>query len=112
MYKVLIEKDKIPYKAQISIKDNIFYFKFSWNSYDNRVYVDLLDINNNVLVEDEPIVLGQMLFARYYIDSAHNFANNFPKAFIVPNHNESESYENITFDNINKVALYITEVSL
>lgn len=112
MYAVEINKKRIPYLTQISIKDNIFYIKFRWNSYDNRVYIDLLDVNKSILVEDEPIVLGQILFARYYIDDAGNMNDKFPKALIVANFNDGNDLSNITFDNIENVSLYINEVDI
>lgn len=112
MYCLEIKKEDIPYLTQITIVDNIFYFKFNWNSYDNRIYIDLLDVNKNILVEDEPIVLGQILFSRYYIDEGGNINTKFPQALIVANFNDGNNLENITFDNINKVSLYINEVDI
>lgn len=112
MYAIEISKKNIPYLTQISIKDNIFYINFRWNSYDNRVYIDLLDVNKNILVEDEPIVLGQILFSRYYIDESGNMNDEFPKALIVANFNDSNDLSNITYDNIQNVYLYVNEVEI
>lgn len=112
MYCIEIKKDQIPYKAKIPIGDNIFYLHFKYNLYDNRVYCDLLDVNENILNEDEPVVLGQMMFARYYIDAAGNFNNKYPKAFLIPNFLDSANTRNITFDNIDKARIYIQEVDV
>lgn len=112
MYSIEIKKDQIPYKTKIPIGDNVFYLHFKYNMYDNRVYCDLLDVDENALCEDEPVVLGQMLFARYYIDAAGNFNNKFPKAFLIPNFLDGANTRKIDYDNIDKARIYIQEVEV
>lgn len=110
MYYIEVKKDNIPYKTQVVIKDKIFYFSFKYNMYDNRVYCDLLDVNENILVEDEPLVLGQMMFARYYIDAAGNFKDDYLKAVIIPNFEDVGNRGVIDYSNLNDVQIYIQEI--
>lgn len=110
IYSVDIIKDQLPYKTELSIKDKLFYLKFKYNIFDERIYVDLLDSKENILVEDEPVVFGQMLFARYYIDTAGNFNDSFPKALIIPNYYETYNLEKIDYNNVEESTLYIQEL--
>ena len=110
IYSVDVIKNQLPYKTELSIKDKLFYLKFKYNIFDERIYVDLLDSEENILVEDEPVVFGQMLFARYYIDTAGNFDNSFPKALIIPNYYETYNLEKIDYNNIENSTLYIQEL--
>lgn len=109
MYILQIYKNQIPYQTRIEIGGGMFTLKFKYNLFDNRVYADLLDIDENILVEDEPIVLGVPLFSRFYIDTALNIRNGFPKAVIIPDYLD-ESSEKITFDNIENIRLYVEDL--
>ncbi len=109
MYVLQVFKKQIPYETRLEIGGGLFILKFKYNLYDERVYVDLLDSDNVLLVEDEPIVLGVPLFSRYYIDIAQNIRKGFPKALIIPNYIDSRT-DKITFNNIEDVRLYVEEV--
>lgn len=110
MYYVQIEKEQIPYLTEIIINGQIFKFKFSYNMYDEKIYCSLYNKDDNLLVEDEPIVMGQMLFARFYIDSSGNIRNNFPKAIIVANYYDASKKSKMTFENIEEWALFVEEL--
>lgn len=62
MYAIPILKKQIPYQTKLELGGGVFFLKFKYNLFDNRVYADLLDINENTLVEDEPIIFGIPLF--------------------------------------------------
>ena len=109
MYSVEIKKESLPYSTKLNIVDNIFNLSFNYNLYDERVYCTLSDVDDNILAEDEPIVLGQILFARYYIDDAGNFKETFPKAVIIPNFIDSANVGQILYNNINEAVLYVEE---
>lgn len=109
MYTLQIFKNQIPYETRLEIGGGLFILKFKYNLYDERVYADLFDLENNLLVEDEPIVLGVPLFSRYYIDIAQNIRNGFPKALIIPDYIDSRT-DKITFNNIEDVRLYVEEL--
>lgn len=111
MYYIEIEKEQIPYTTEIIINGQIFKLKFDYNLYDEKIYCSLYDQDDNILVEDDPIIMGQMLFSRLYIDSAGNMRNNFPKALIVPNFYESSKKSTITFKNIDECALFVEELT-
>lgn len=110
MYIINISKEQIPYITDVEINGKLFKLGFNYNLYDNRIYIDLYDENGNVLSEDEPIVLGQILFSRYYIDNATNFRNEFPKALIIPNFFDSSVIDVMTYDNLEQWALYVEEI--
>lgn len=110
MYLIEIKKENLPYKEKVVIKDKVFYLELNYNIYDSRVYATLLDIDENILVEDEPIVLGQIMFARYYIDVAGNFSDKFPKALMIPNFYDSANLNKIEYNNVEQSAIYIQEI--
>lgn len=110
MYYIEIEKEQIPYITEIIINGQIFKLKFDYNMYDEKIYCSLYDQDDNILVEDEPIVMGQMLFARFYIDSAGNIINNFPKAIIIPNYYDASKKSKMTFENMEEWALFVEEL--
>lgn len=110
MYAIRIFKEQIPYKTRIEIGGQLVFLRFKYNLYDNRVYVDLLDIDENILIEDEPIILGIPLFLRCYIDESKNIRIGFPKAVIIPNFIDSRNTNKITFDNIENIRLYVEEL--
>lgn len=110
MYAIQIEKKTIPYKTNVVINGELFKLGFNYNIYDNRVYCSLYEFNDNVLVEDDPIVFGQILFGRYYMDNAKNFRKDFPKALLIPNFIDGNRVEEITYDNIESCAIYVEEI--
>lgn len=110
MYKITLEKEMIPYKDEIAINDELFYLKYNYNSYDSRIYVDLYNKNNELVVEQEPIVLGNILWQKYLFDETARMNKNFPKALIIPQYKDMKNKNNITFENIDKVELYIQEI--
>ena len=110
MYYIEIQKEQIPYITEVVINGEIFNLKFDYNIYDERIYCSLYDKNDKLLVEDEPITMGQMLFARLYIDNAGNFRNEFPRAVIVPNFYDASKKDKMTYENIDEWALFVEEL--
>lgn len=110
MYVIEIEKDRLPYKTQVEINGEIFTLELQYNLYDERVYCSLYDVDDNLLASDEPVTIGQMMFARYYIDNAGNFRNSFPKAIIIPNYYDSAKKDKMVYNNISEWALYVEEI--
>lgn len=109
MYAIKVIKEQLPYKTDIEIAGKLFKLGFAYNIYDDRIYCSLYDIDNNLLAEDEPITYGQMMFARYYIDNAGNFRNIFPRAVLIPNFADGSIKEQITYDNIEELFIYVEE---
>lgn len=110
MYAIEIEKDRIPYATQIEINGELFKLEFNYNIYDDKIYCSLYDIDDNLLVEDEPITFGQLMFARYYIDGNSNIRKGFPKAIIIPNYYESAKKSEMVYNNISEWALFVEEL--
>lgn len=110
MYVVKIKKEQLPYETKIVINGDLFKFEFMYNVYDERIYCNLYDKDNNLLAIDEPLTLGQIMFARIAVDDAGHIRNGFPKAIIVPNYFDSAKTDKIWYNNIDEWALFIEEV--
>ena len=110
MYMIQIKKDQLPYKTKIEINGELFILEFNYNIYDERIYCSLYDVDENVLAEDEPITMGQILFARYFIDNSGNLRNNFPKAVMIANYYDVNKKSKMNSSNIDEWALYVEEI--
>lgn len=110
MYKISLEGN-IPRRDEITINGELWYFNFSYNSYDGLIYVELENENNEMVLESPwPIMYGTPLFFHYLTDG-NVWNSNFPKAFIVPNFSSLKD-ESINIDNYADVELYVQEVNL
>lgn len=110
MYMIEIKKDQLPYKTQIEINGDLFILGFNYNIYDERIYCTLYDVDNNILAEDEPITMGNILFGRLFIDNSGNLRNGFPKAVMIPNYYDVNKKDKMSYNNINEWALYVEEI--
>ena len=106
--KINILKDSIPYITDITIAGETYQFEFTYNSYDNRVYITLYDIDNNLIYANEPILFGIPLWLNKLIDEKDNYNKKFPKKPIIPNTFDRKIVK-ITFDNIDKIELLVIE---
>lgn len=111
MYKISLEGE-IPRREEIIVNGELWYLDLSYNSYDSRVYVNLLNSELEEYLEDPwPIVYGNPLFS-YYLTDGNVWSNKFPKAFIIPNFKNPGEIKKIDITNYNDVELYVEEVSL
>nr|DAS74821.1 MAG TPA: hypothetical protein [Caudoviricetes sp.] len=106
--KIEILKDSIPYITDVTIAGETYQFEFIYNSYDNRIYINLYDINNDLIYPNEPILFGIPLWFNKLVDEKGNFNKKFPKRYIVPN-TLDRNIEKIGFNNINKIELVVLE---
>lgn len=105
---ITILKESIPYSTDITIAGITYQFDFKYNSYDERVYVDLYDIEGNLIYPNEPILFGIPLWFNKLVDEKGNFNKKFPQKYIIPN-TKDRTIEKITFNNIDKVELVVKE---
>lgn len=111
MYKISLDGE-IPRREEIIINGQLWYFDFSYNSYDSCVYVELYnDKLEESLEEPWPIRYGQPLFMHYLTDG-NVWSTNFPKAYIIPNFKNAAEIKNIDITNYSDVELYVQEVNL
>jgi len=108
MTRLEVLKDSIPYVTPITIKGETFYFSFKYNLYDQRIYVDLYDYQNNKLYDSEPILFGIPLWFNKLIGANNNSNKKFPQAYIIPNTKDRKIIK-IDYSNIDKVELIIKE---
>ncbi len=103
---IKILKSAIPYSTDITIAGITFQFDFKYNSFDERVYIDLYDVEGNLIYANEPIMFGIPLWYNKLVDEYGNFNKKFPQKYIIPN-TLDRTVEKITFLNIDKVELIV-----
>ena len=108
--KIKLNKELIPSKIELIINGEIFYLGFNYNLYDERIYIDLYNAEDNLIQSQEPIILATPLWSRFQIDVAGNIKKGFPKALIIPNFQDPSRIDNIKYSNIENVELYIQEL--
>lgn len=108
MISLKINKNSIPYITPIIIGENSFYIEFKYNLYDERIYINLYDNENNLLYPSEPILYGIPLWHNKLIGQNGNTNKKYPQAWIIPN-TIDRTIEKITYENIEKVELIIQE---
>lgn len=108
MFKLSIDKSMIPYRIETILNDKLCYLDVTYNTYDNRVYVSLLDENENEIAQKESIINTSTLFLRYCCDENRIFNDEFPAILMIPNF-EDGSTKKITFDNIDECYIYVYE---
>lgn len=106
--KIDILKESIPYSTDITIAGTTFRFDFKYNSFDERVYIDLYDMEGNLIYPNEPILFGIPLWFNKVVDETGNFNKKFPQKYIIPN-TLDRRIEKITLLNIDKVELIVRE---
>lgn len=99
LYYIEIEKDLIPYRFDITLAGEIFYFDVRYNEQADIFTVDLYDVNEDPIVYGEPLVLGKALY-----DDLDD--ERLPLAQLMPL-DLSGRESRVTYDNLNKtVFLY------
>ncbi len=90
-----IDKDKVPYRFDITLAGETYTFEVKYNTLKDFFTIDLLK-NDRVIVLGEKIIYGKPLF----LNSQHK---DIPKVDILPLDLTDKS-ERITFENLNKEA--------
>lgn len=99
LYYIEIEKDLIPYRFDITLAGEVFYFDVRYNEHADIFTVDLYDVNEDPIVYGEPLVLGKALF-----DDLDD--ERLPLAQLMPL-DLSGRESRVTYDNLDKtVFLY------
>ena len=109
---IAIDKNKIPYKFDIKFENGIFRFKISYNKFNDRIYIELYDTDDNVIFENEMLQFGMPCWLPQMIDNQNNLNPDYPNKFLVP---LSASGEELPVNILNigeSVFLSIQEVGL
>jgi hypothetical protein len=94
-----IDKIMIPYRFEVSIKNETFTFEIRYNTIDDFFTVDLYK-NDKIIILGEKIIYGKPLFL-----NAHY--KDIPKVDILP-YDLSQTTDRVTYENLNnKVFLYL-----
>lgn len=108
-FKFKINKEAIPYETSLIISKKEYIFKFKYNSYDGRIYVDLYD-NKGVPIElSHPLNFGIPLWFNKLSDEHGNFNKDYPHAYLIPN-TKDRKIKRITYENIEEVEILVEEL--
>lgn len=89
--RILVEKELIPYSFDILLGAEWFNLGFKYNETAD-LFTVTLSKNNEVLVYDEPIMYGQVLFSSMYRSGVYPMLN-------IVAWDESEQETAVTWDN-------------
>ncbi len=89
-----VDKNLMPYSFDILLGAEMFNLAFKWNERAAQ-FTCTLSKDDEVLVYDEPLIYGSVLFASEYQSGV------FPPLDLVP-WDESEQETEVTFDNFGK----------
>lgn len=107
-FKFKINKEAIPYETSLIIGKKEYTLKFKYNSYDDRVYVDLYDNKGNVIELSCPINFGIPFWYNKLTDERGNFNEKYPYACLIPN-TKDKKIKKITYSNIDEIEILVKE---
>lgn len=81
---IKIKKDKIPYRTKIKFSNGIFEFRFRYNRFADRIYVDVYNEDSELLADSEKLVYGIPLWYKILEDNDGNLNIDFPDKYIIP----------------------------
>lgn len=108
-FKFKINKEAIPYETSLIIGKKEYILKFKYNSYDERVYVDLFNNKGEPIELSCPIMFGIPLWYNKLTDERGNFNKKYPSASLVPN-TKDKNIKKITYQNIGEIEILVKEV--
>lgn len=81
---ISIDKDLIPYKFKIKFSNGTFQFHIRYNSYSDRILIDLYNSDEDIVHDNAQLTYGIPLFYNFLEDSNGNLNNNYPNKYIIP----------------------------
>ena len=87
--RIEIDKKKIPYVFTFKSGNEIYLLRIKHFKSNNRIYVDVMDENGEIMLENEKLIYGRPLGWFINKDENNNINNKFLNCYIVP-----LSYEN------------------
>ena len=79
-----IDKDLIPYKFNLKFTNDTFKFCIRYNSYSDRIVIDLYDTDDNIIQDNATVTYGIPMFMQFMEDSNGNLNPNYPDKYIIP----------------------------
>ncbi|WP_425447728.1 phage baseplate plug family protein [Dethiothermospora halolimnae] len=99
-----IDKESIPYKFDMQLKNETYTFEVFYNSIGDYFTMDLYK-NEKPIVLGEKVIYGRPLFSTYQ-------ALDIPKVLVYP-YDFSEGEKSVGYDNFNdRVFLYLVDTEL
>ena len=93
-----IDKNKIPYVFTLKSKDKVYLLRIKHFKENNRIYVDVMDEDGEMLLENEKLIYGRPLGWFIAKDANGNINNDFLNCQIVPLSNRGVS-ETVTLQS-------------
>ena len=82
--RIEIDKNKIPYVFTFKSSNKIYLLRIKHFKANNHIYIDIMDENGEILLENEKLICGRPLGWFFLKDDNKNINNNFINCYIVP----------------------------
>lgn len=82
--RIEIDKNKIPYTFTFKSGSEIYLLKTKHFKSNNSIYIDIMNENGEMLLENEKLIYGRPLGWFILKDENNNLNNNFLNCYIVP----------------------------
>lgn len=105
-----IDKNLIPYEFEIVLNNKLYTLGIDYNT-SGDFFTATLSYQNEVLVQGEKILLGQVLFRQLYEDKNYNLDPKYPTDIIMPQ-SYNGKVDRIGYDQLQENCfLYVVERS-
>ena len=82
--RIEIDKNKIPYIFTFKSGSEVYLLRIKHFKSNNRIYIDVLDEDGEMLLENEKLVYGRPIGWFIAKDENNNINNEFLNCYIVP----------------------------
>ena len=82
--RIEIDKNKIPYVLTLKSGSKIYQLRIKHFKENNRIYIDIMDENGGILLENEKLICGRPIGWFMLEDGNENLNNDFINCYIVP----------------------------
>ena len=96
--RIEIDKNKIPYVFTFKSGSEIFLLRIKHFKTNDRIYIDIMDEDGEILLENEKLICGRPLGWFMLEDDNKNINNDFINCYIVPLAQDNKEIP-VTFEN-------------
>ena len=96
--RIEIDKNKIPYIFTFKSGSEVYLLRIKHFTSNNRIYIDVMDEDGEILLENEKLVYGRPIGWFIAKDENDNINNEFLNCYIVPLSFDKKEVP-ITFEN-------------
>ena len=96
--RIEIDKNKIPYVLALKSGSKIYQLRIKHFKTNDRIYVDIMDENGEMLLENEKLIYGRPIGWFLLKDDNNNVNSDFLNCYIVPLSKSNKS-ESITLES-------------